>query len=73
MIYPKRYVNEPRKRKVYCDACDAIAVYGTTRENFRYKDVSRTEMAEIWNFAAVDMMGKGKYDKIYIYLGVRQL
>ena len=64
MIYPSRYILEPRKRKAYCVACDLIAVYGVSRKSFNYRifHISRTEMKEIWNFATVDMGGKSRYD-----------
>ena len=60
MIYPRRYELEPRKRKAYCEACDLIAIYGIPRKQWKYKkyDISKTEMAEIWDRATVDMLGK---------------
>lgn len=66
MIYPKRYANEPVKRKAYEVACDLIAVYGVQRKSFPYKElhISRSEMKEIWNFAYNDMQGKSRYDFI---------
>ena len=66
MIYPRRYVNEPRKRRAYEEACDMVAIYGLPRKMFRYWifNISRTEMKEIWNFAVVDMNGKSKFDVI---------
>lgn len=67
MIYPSRYIREPRKRKAYCDACDMISIYGMERKFWNYKrfGLCRTEMKEIWAFAKADMEGKSKYDVIY--------
>ena len=67
MIYPKRYIQEPRKRKAYCEACDLIAVYGIERchWNYRVHGICRTEMKEIWNTASADMNGNSNYDVIY--------
>ena len=67
MIYPKRYELEPRKRKAYCSACDAIAVYGIPRKCWNYKsfNISRSEMKDIWHIAYSDMLGKSAYDFIY--------
>lgn len=61
MIYPRRFVAEPRKRSAYCDACDMIAVYGVTSiskwatDNF---DISDSEKVDIWRAAKADMLGK---------------
>lgn len=66
MIYPRRYENEPRKRKAYCEACDLIAIYGAERKSFNYImfGICRTEMKEIWNFATKDMGGESTIDFI---------
>ena len=66
MIYPRRFEFEPRKRKAYCSACDAIAVYGVPRKQWKYQifDISRSEMKTIWNTAMSDMNGKSRYDYI---------
>lgn len=67
MIYPARYLAEPRKRNAYTDACDAISIYGITRNQWNYKrfDICRTEMKEIWSIALSDMEGKSKYDIVF--------
>ncbi len=66
MIYPARYIKEPRKRAVYEDACDLIMVYGLPRTALNYKGrVSRTEMKQIWAFATCDAKGASRYDKAF--------
>lgn len=60
MIYPKRFLAEPRKRSAYCDACDMIAVYGITLKNWvttRF-NLSEAEKVEIWRTAMADMSGR---------------
>lgn len=67
MIYPRRYISEPRKRLAYEDACDLIAIYGISRKHWNYKvhHLSRSEMKDVWNTAEIDMKGKSIYDFAY--------
>lgn len=66
MIYPKRYIAEPRKRLAYEEACDLISVYGGNRRHWNTKvNLSVSEREEIWKTAEVDMKGKSVYDFTY--------
>lgn len=69
MFASKRYECEPRKRKAYLDAFDAISIYGIKRKEWNYKrfNISSREMKEIWNFASRDVEGKSKFAYIYEY------
>lgn len=66
MLYPDRFSNEPRKRRVYEEACDLIMVYGLPRTALQYKGVvSKIEMKQIWNTAVNDLSGKSVVDYVY--------
>lgn len=69
MIYPRRYLQEPRKRMAYEEACDFIAVYGIPRQQWDYKrhGLDRTEMKAVWDMAMTDMNGKSGVDVVYVY------
>ena len=65
MIYPRRYIYEPRKRKAYCEACDLVGIYGCLEKSkLKHLDLCASEITEIWQFAVKDMHGNSKYDFI---------
>ena len=55
MIYPARYLKEPRKRKYYTIACDLIAIYGLGRKWWKTPELSEDEAREVWKLAKKDM------------------
>lgn len=63
MIYPARYLSEPRKRAAYTEACDMIVYYRLPLAAFNYDhfNVTESEMVEIWSNAEKDMIGKSRY------------
>ena len=67
MIYPNRYISEPRKRKAYEVACDIIYIYGGSIKNFRHEtlNIDFAESEEIFSYALKDMKGNSKFDCIY--------
>ena len=71
-MYANRYELEPRKRKLYEEACDLIEVYGLPRTFLNYKGkCNREELKEIWNFAIADCEGKSSYCFSFSYGGER--
>ena len=62
MIYPPRYLLEPRKRIVYTNAYDCIH-FKYKKETFNLKafDVTQDEFEEIWANALKDYFGHSRY------------
>ena len=65
MIYPRRYLSEPRKRRAYEVACDLIYIYGGRRSDFRCGGITKSESREIFNTALTDLRGRSRVDFVY--------